>query len=874
MKKTIRIILSILLIVLLAVGIIVSIGLFNPRTYEGVLNKLVYKKTGYQYSTNELSIQLSPTIISIKGLELINPDWVENSKLLTLQDAQISIDVAQIFNKQLPFWNAVLNDLEIQLIEDGKGQLNWNTLILLNQPKPEVEEPLVLKNLLSFSEVKINQAKIRQEKHEVSEEIDISSLLVKRASDSSVQLQGEGVYQEQKVAIDGSIGIDDQNLAEQILQFTMHAKGLDIDLQATGAINPLNMVGTKVSLNAKSDNLEKLEKLLATTFPAVTPIDVSLELISSKDSYEVSKINLLIGESILTGDVFYNLNDSFIRINLASEKIDFGSFSPVNREKNDDIKETTDTTITQEAEIDWTWMGSLNSEVNLDVGEISINEHSVKDITALLKFNKGVLDIDNLSALYQWQNADNIESSFASDMIKISGRVKPLADKTQGKDVQLAVSVTENNSSLALEGDVNLNGIGGNVLKINADVTNLDSLAKYLQSDFASYLPAKVNAHIATSENEIKVHKLTASFKDSDISGDIKLNWSGDIVKTEGKLVSRLLDLSSNTSGSKENKNTKHKEEKIFSDEPIDWSWLEIYDINFDLGVEKLIADNNVFNKVETKIQLGDGRLSVKPFRAFFANGSLKSVLTLEKIEDDAILDVQLDAINLSLAALGATSSSVLEGGTTDVVMDLNGKGASPHKIMSSLNGEMVAEVQKGIIKNDAFEAIGTDIVLEMLTMLNPFMKEDETTELECAAVKFTAKDGVFTSKNQMAVETTKMKIVGGGFVDMNTEALEIGFSPSAKKGIGVNVGSLVKFVRLGGSLSNPHPEADPVGLLKSGAAIGAAVSTGGLSLLVEGLFKRATNSGSACNQALKDIDDQEDDIEIQPLNNELKTSE
>ena len=161
------------------------------------------------------------------------------------------------------------------------------------------------------------------------------------------------------------------------------------------------------------------------------------------------------------------------------------------------------------------------------------------------------------------------------------------------------------------------------------------------------------------------------------------------------------------------------------------------------------------------------------------------------------------------------------------------------------------------------FEIIGSDIILELLTMLNPFMKEDKTTELQCAAVKFTAKDGVFTSKNQMAVETSKMKIVGGGVVDMNTEELEIGFSPSAKKGVGVNVGSLVKFVRLGGTLSNPHPEADPVGMLKSGAAIGAAISTGGLSLLVEGLFKRAANAGSACNQALKDQPENEEDIDV-----------
>ena len=89
--------------------------------------------------------------------------------------------------------------------------------------------------------------------------------------------------------------------------------------------------------------------------------------------------------------------------------------------------------------------------------------------------------------------------------------------------------------------------------------------------------------------------------------------------------------------------------------------------------------------------------------QAFFADGSIKSFLSLKKAGESAKLDTQLDAINLSLAALGATDGSVLEGGITDVVMNFSGQGKSLHQIMSSLNGEMVAEVQKGVITNDAF---------------------------------------------------------------------------------------------------------------------------------------------------------------------------
>ncbi|MFK7816004.1 MAG: AsmA family protein [Gammaproteobacteria bacterium] len=875
MRKTIRRFLLLTAYILLVVSIVIGVGIYKPRIYESALNTFLYDKTGYQYSTRELSIQLSPTIIKVAGLELRNPEWIQDPKLLSVKNAEISLNLKQFINKENPFWSAALHDVDVQVHEDGESQLNWNTSTLANIPKQEAEEPLVLKNLLSFSEITIHQAKVSQKKTGVSEEIDVSDLIVKRLSDLSVLLNGTGTYKQQGVEINGNIDIDDQSSTEQVLQFSINANGLGIDLQSTGAVNLNDIEKTNVSINAQSENLDKLEAFFETTLPAVTPINVSLDFLSSKGSYEISKINLQMGENILTGDVLFDTKDAFLRADLSSEKIDLAPFVAV--QTNKDVGLVKGATSFQEAEIDWAWMDAVNSEINLEVDEISANEYALKNVSAALKLNNGVLDIDNLSARYEQQLVGNDGQSFISELIKISGTVNPVAKQTQGGDVHMSIHMSEHESLLSLEGIANINGIEGNHLKVNADFSNLDSLSKYLQTDLLPYLPAKISANIETSEHEVLVNNLVATSQESDLSGDVKVDWSGERVSVSGSLNSELLDFSpvfvEKNARHEDGKNAP-KEDKIFSAEIIDWSWLEAYKAKLNLEVNKLIVNKNVFNKVKTNLDMGNGSLKIKPLQAVFANGSVKSALSLNKSGDSVMFDTQLDAINLSLADMGVTGDSVLKGGTTDLVMKFSGQGASLHQIMSSLNGEMVAEVQKGIIKNDAFEAIGTDIIFEMLSMLNPFMKEDETTELKCAAVKFTAENGVLTSKNQLAVETSKMKIVGGGIVDLNTEELEIGFSPSAKKGVGINVGSLVKFVRLGGTLNNPHPEADPVGILKSGAAIGAAVSTGGLSLLVEGLFKRAANSGSACNQALKDIDDQAEDMDIKSSDNEQKTSE
>ena len=854
MKRTLNIIFLIFLFVFLLTGIALAVGVYNPRAFEGMLNKFVYSKTGYQYSTKDIAIQLSPTKIIVHGLVLENPEWVENPRLLTVQDAEVSLNLKRFFNKNLPYWHATVSNAEVQWQENDKG-LNWSTSILADQQNSEVEKPLDLKNLLSFSEINLTQSKFHQQKNNIEETIDINTLKLQRTDENSVALNGVGVYQQQQVAIDGSLDIVGADPAEQNLEFALQAKGLGVNLQTNGSLNPSNLDGARVSMQASSKDLSEIEKFLETSFPAVAPVNVSLNFLASQGNYELSKIDLMLGDNHLTGDLLFNPRDSFIRVNLNSEQVDLRPFALAEskQETQDQIEQENKSSVDEEVEIDWSWVNRLNSEINLTIDEIVVDQRHLKDVNAQLKLVDGIFDINSIKARFELEDKENPERSFATDLLEISGRLQPLSEKTLGKDIQLALLIKDSAARFDLEGEANINGVSGNNLNVNAEATKLDALANYLQTDLSTYLPAKFSANVEMTEHGLALNKLLAKFKESDLTADIDVDWSTEIVKIEGTANSDLLDLTPFMAEPADGDDAKSEanNEKVFSDEAIDWSWLESFNVNAALSINKLVANKNIFNDFKTKINLGGGKLSVAPLQTFFAGGNIKSILQLNKIGESANLDLQLDALNLSLAELGATGENVLEGGITDVVLHLNGKGKSLHQIMSTLNGEIVAEVQKGVIKNDSFEMIGTDVVLELLSALNPFIKEDETTKLECAAVKFSAKDGVLTSKNQIAVETSKIKIVGGGVINLDTEELEIGFSPSAKKGIGVNVSSLVKFVRLGGTLSNPHPEADPVGFLKSGAAIGAAVSTGGLSLLVEGLFKRAANSGSACNQVI-----------------------
>jgi len=894
MKPVVRILLICLASFVLLIGAVIGIGIYKPKSYEGLYNWVLYKNTGYRFTTEDISIQFSPTRVFITGLEFNNPEWEANPRLLQLGNAELTIQLGKFFSNELPYWSAVLNDLDVFVVEDDQGNSNWITSVLASK-ETESEEPLQIEKLFNFSEVSVKKSNIKHVQGELAEEFEISSLSLNRTDQSSVQIQGLGVYEMEQIKIDGEVSIDSNDPSGQTLQFSLQATGLDIDLHANGKFNTQNPDGASAHLTAKSQNLNELERFLKEKFPDVEPVTISVELTSSKGAYEASNLQVQFGDNAISGDVLFNSRNNSVRVNLIADTLDFtpylaaddespkGGNQTANTEKTEEEVSETETS-TGEGELDWTWK-SFGLEVNLQVGQIIANQHSIKDFSASFNREDKDINIQSIKGRYEQTNQENPEHTITTDLVEISGTLQPLGLglQTQIEDILISLLISEGDTKMVLDGTVNLNEIEGTALKIDAKATELNTLSQYLQKDFSLYLPASVSVNVKTVEQGLKINNLVVQSKESDLSGDLNIDWSGEIININGNLSSQLLDISpfqqsgaeSESSSNQQEENS--AEEKIFSDEEIDWSWLSLYDINLDVDIKKFVAStvlsgifgpqapDNVFHDVSAKVDLNEGELKIEPVTATIADGNVQGTFLLGKIEEGAKFETKFDILNLRMDTLGASGDSVVKGGVTDVVLNFSGQGKSSHQLVSSLNGEFVFEMQKATVDNAMFELIGTDLFLELINTLSPFVKKTKTTELECVAIKFTAEEGILLSNKQMAIESNRMKIVGSGKVDMHTENIAIGFTPIAKKGIGINVGSIVKFVYLGGTLSNPKMENDPIGIVESGATVTTAIATGGLSLIAESLFKRVTHAGSLCNKALEDSGEEPE--EEQPSN-------
>lgn len=296
-------------------------------------------------------------------------------------------------------------------------------------------------------------------------------------------------------------------------------------------------------------------------------------------------------------------------------------------------------------------------------------------------------------------------------------------------------------------------------------------------------------------------------------------------------------------------------ETRLFSADPLPLDSLRAVDAKATIKADAVVLPGGIeLAHAVVDIQLDKGRLKIAPLDAGLAGGTVNGAVTLDATGDRAVLDGRLDADAVGAAKLLAQlkQTELLQGAPTNLAIRLNGKGASVREVMAGLNGEVTVRVGDGRIHNKALDLAGADVVMQLFSALNPLAAKEDYTVLSCAVARFRVKDGIATTDKGIAVETDKVNVVGSGTVDLRSERLDLAVKPEAKQGLGLNLGStLAGLVRVQGTLAAPAVGIDQMGAAKTAASIGAALATGGLSMVGQALLDKAGQDPNPCQTAL-----------------------
>ena len=375
----------------------------------------------------------------------------------------------------------------------------------------------------------------------------------------------------------------------------------------------------------------------------------------------------------------------------------------------------------------------------------------------------------------------------------------------------------------------------------------------------------KAKAKAQHSVKKIAVSELAITFDKSDINGDIEI-LNGDKPEIIAQLTSKLLDLRpfSEVSEPKDKAkqvtsagNAKKLPEKksttenqyVFKATPIQLAPLQTVEADAKIDVDHFFYDFIELKKVNIDAAVHGGHVDAK-FKFDSANeGHAAGKIDMKTQGRQATIDTLVSVSDFRPKVLQAEGVSQTEVPPISVTLELKSVGSSPRELASVANGRILLTQGSGKIKNNILGKVSGDIFAQLFNSLNPLAKSEEFSNWECTVVSVNLVDGLADIDGMLA-QGEKVMIVGGGDVNLKTEKLNIEFNTKPRSGVGISADMFVTpFVKVKGTLASPSVGLNEKGTLLTG---GAAVATGGLSLLLKAAFDRATAEGDQCKKALE----------------------
>ena len=289
----------------------------------------------------------------------------------------------------------------------------------------------------------------------------------------------------------------------------------------------------------------------------------------------------------------------------------------------------------------------------------------------------------------------------------------------------------------------------------------------------------------------------------------------------------------------------------VISDRPLPLDTLKGIDLDGTLAIGDLIIDKrNRLHAVTLKLTNERGKLDVPAFQASGYGGTLAGRVSIDAAASAPAVRLHIEGRDLDLDALlkAIGEARQVRGGKTTMTLDIAARGQSLHAWAASANGQALVSVGPATLVNAKLDL--DDVLDKLSSSVNPYRQRDPSTEIVCAVIRLPLADGVARVDRSIAMETKKIAVSASGTLDFRDERLDFTLRPRIREGIPLDLPTFAELVHFSGPFANPAVRLDAVRSAATMAKIGAAISTGGLSVLGTSLIAKAAD-GNECEIAL-----------------------
>ncbi|MGN1063003.1 MAG: AsmA-like C-terminal region-containing protein, partial [Alphaproteobacteria bacterium] len=324
--------------------------------------------------------------------------------------------------------------------------------------------------------------------------------------------------------------------------------------------------------------------------------------------------------------------------------------------------------------------------------------------------------------------------------------------------------------------------------------------------------PMNADFDVWADKTKVLIKKMAVNANKSDIAVTGEAIMAA-VPVVSAKIAAQYLDPSDFTvekTPAAAQKTARQKQGGLFSADKIDLSALKLVNGELAASVQHLkIADDYVSAALQAQLKNGD--LTVSSFGVRSALGTVTGSAHLNAAVTPAVMMVKAKSDELKLNELKAIQEH-LKDSTVSFSAHLQAKGDSVKSFISTLNGRVEAEVSQGTIVNKWFNSLPVAMgVIKNKSNAMSFSESDQVSQLVCGALNLTVKNGVITSADQIAIETSAVNFAVSGDINLPMEQLSLTMVPSLPQGSDKTQSALAltQIVKISGPFSDLKPSLD-----------------------------------------------------------------
>jgi uncharacterized protein involved in outer membrane biogenesis len=407
--------------------------------------------------------------------------------------------------------------------------------------------------------------------------------------------------------------------------------------------------------------------------------------------------------------------------------------------------------------------------------------------------------------------------------------------------------------NVSLTGDVEDEGQAADIL-LKAVTSDLSTLGA-LNGKVLPAIPLNIRSGFQGNTKDFSLANTRISMGESRLNGNLDVSFSGARPVLKITAQSELLDLTpfieQQEAVESEPAEPPEKKERLIPAIDLPLAALEKADAELMLDFKELRLTNDSLTNLVFDTRLESGILDIREFSLNAPTGSLKSSFSIHPTADgNADVKLVLSGSDLSFNISRLPKEKVQEAPHFDIEAVVTGSGHDTRKLAATANGFISVKSTGGTLEGVNLSVLDTFILEDLFKLVLPESKDTYATMLTCAAAFLTIKDGLVSTTPAMAFTTDRITIVSTGKLALNTEKMHFNFNATPNNALKISASELVnQFILIGGTLAKPSVGLDPGKTLIQG---GAALTTGGLTLLAKGLWDRVSNANPLCEEMLK----------------------